>query len=553
MLTATAVPARWDLEVDVVCVGSGLGALTAAIAAHDAGASVAVLEKAPKLGGVCAYSGGEVFVCCNHKMAVAGAPDSPEAGRAYLGYLAGGYADPELAAILFDQGPKVARYVEEHAGVKWKCIRDFPDYHYPHAPGTAKTGRYLEVELFDGKQLGPWQKKTYLTPHMPPGITHDELFAWGGLATITRWDFALMGKRVAKDVRGMGPGMMGYFIKAVVIDRAIPAHVETPVRALVVDRGRVVGVRAERGGADFYVRAGKGVVLATGGYDWNEKLARQHEQLPEWHSMCQPSVEGDNIVLGGEVGAALARVPSHNLGMFFGYRIPGEEHDGRPLYRASWEGGYPHAIWVNRAGQRFCDESFYREYLPKVRAWDGLRQDHPNYPPFLIFDQSYRDKYAFATYMPGMEAPEEVLARAATPRELAVKLGIDPDGLEATITRFNRFAVEGQDPDFGRGSYPWAAVMTGDKSRPNPNVGPLDRGPYYGVRLVPVGVGVNSVGLETDGHARVRHVRGDAIPGLYACGNAAAALDTGAGYQSGLSNLRGMTWGFLAGQHAART
>jgi 3-oxosteroid 1-dehydrogenase len=268
--------------------------------------------------------------------------------------------------------------------------------------------------------------------------------------------------------------------------------------------------------------------------------------------MCQPSVAGDNILLGGEVGAALARVPSHNLGMFFGYRIPGEEQEGAPLYRASWEGGYPHALWVNRAGKRFGDEAFYRDYVPKVRAWDGLAQDHPNYPPFLVFDQNYRDKYAFATYLPGMEAPEDVLARAATPRELAARLGIDPDGLEATIARFNVHAAEGVDPDFGRGSYPWAAMMTGDKTRPNPNLGPLDRPPYYGVRLVPVGVGINAVGLETNAFAQVMHVRGRAIPGLYACGNSAAALDTGAGYQSGLSNLRGMTWGWIAGRHATR-
>ena len=539
----------WTEEVDIVAVGSGLGGLTAAIAAHDEGAEVVVLEKAPKLGGVCAYSGGEVFVCCNHKMAAEGRPDSPAEAMRYLEFLAGGYADVDLQKVLFETGPAVARYLEDKAGVRWKTIKGFPDYHYPHAPGTVSHGRYLEVELFEGAELGPWQKKTYSSPHMPPGITHDELFGWGGLAMITKWDFGLMARRVHKDIRGMGPGMMGYFVKAAMIDRGIPAHVDTAVRELLVEDGGVVGVRTDKA----RIRARRGVILAIGGYDWNQKVARQHEQLPEWRSMCQPSVAGDNIVLGGEVGAALARVPSHNLGMFFGYRIPGEEHDGAPLYRASWEGGYPHALWVNRAGKRFADEAFYRDYLPKVRAWDGLAQDHPNYPPFLIFDQNYRDKYAFATYLPGMEAPEDVLARAATPRELAAVLGIDPDGLEATIARFNVHAAEGVDPDFGRGSYPWAAMMTGDKTRPNPNLGPLDRPPYYGVRLLPVGVGINSVGLETNAFAQVMHVRGRAIPGLYACGNSAAALDTGAGYQSGLSNLRGMTWGWIAGRHAART
>jgi 3-oxosteroid 1-dehydrogenase len=221
------------------------------------------------------------------------------------------------------------------------------------------------------------------------------------------------------------------------------------------------------------------------------------------------------------------------------------------LYRASWEGGYPHAIWVNRAGQRFGDESFYRDYLPRCREWDGALQAHPNYPPYLIFDQSYRDKYAFATYLPGMEVPEEVLARGETPAELAEKLGVDPRGLTETIARFNSFADGEVDPDFGRGTYPWAAMMTGDRSRPNPNMGPLDKPPYYGVALVPVGVGINSHGLETNEHAQVMHVRGRPIEGLYACGNSAAPLDTGAGYQSGLSNLRGLTWGYLAALHAA--
>src|SRR5690606_27127937 len=123
--------------------------------------------------------------------------------------------------------------------------------------------------------------------------------------------------------------------------------------------------------------ARRGEVLAMGGYDWNESMARSFEGLPAWRSMVQPTVEGDHVACAGELGAALAGVPAYNLGMFFGYRVPGETHEGKPLWRASWEGGYPHAIWVDRSGRRFGDESFYRDYLPKVRAWDGVRQEHP--------------------------------------------------------------------------------------------------------------------------------------------------------------------------------
>lgn len=154
------------------------------------------------------------------------------------------------------------------------------------------------------------------------------------------------------------------------------------------------------------------------------------------------------------MGAQLAGVPSMNLGMFFGFQIPGEEHDGAPLWRASWEGGYPHAIWVNAEGERFCDEAFYKEYLPKVRHWDGKKQTQPNFPPYLIFDQNFRDKYCFGTYLPGMELPGAVVVQAATPRELAEKLGISADGLEATLKRFNGLADKAVDEDFGRGNYP---------------------------------------------------------------------------------------------------
>jgi 3-oxosteroid 1-dehydrogenase len=542
---------KWDLTVDVVAVGSGLGGLTAAIVAHDAGHEAAVLEKAPKLGGVSAYSGGEVFLPDNHLLHAAGLSDSRAQGLAYLRFLAAGYADPALTEVLADTGLTAVRYLEERAGVRWKIIKGFPDYHYPKAPGAAAAGRYLEVALFEGAQLGSWQKKTYLSPHMPNGIDHDELFAWGGFVNVLRWDFALMARRFTQDYRGFGPGMMAYLVKAAMIDRNIPAFVTTPVRELIVEDGAVAGVRAEREGKDFFVRARRGVVLAAGGYDWHPDLARWFEHLPEWQSMVQPSVAGDAMVMAQEIGAAVAAVPAQNLGLFFGYQVPGEEHEGKPLMRGSWEGGFPHAIWVNRAGKRFGDESFYRDYLPKTRAWDGVLQAQPNFPPYLVFDTSFRDKYPLGTFLPGQDLPKALVARADTLRGLAGELGIDADGLEATVARFNRFAEEGVDHDFGRGTYPWAAMMTGDRTRPNPNLGPLDKPPYYGLRLRVASVGVNAAGLRTNASAQVMHVRGRPIPGLYAAGNSAAPLDTGAGYQSGLANLRGIVGGYLSGKHAA--
>jgi len=543
---------HWDLEVDLVAVGSGLGAISAAIAACDGGLSVAVLEKAPRLGGVSGFGGGEVFVPNNHRMRELGIEDSDEAGRRYFEFLSAGFADAELQATLLAQMRPAIEYMGERAGVRWTAVEGLPDYYFPDAPGSHRGGRYLSVELFDGKSLGPWQTRTYpMTPHVPPGALHREMYAWGGLACVTSWDYELIGQRLASDQRSFGPGLMGWFIKAAMVDRVIPAFVDAPVRELVAEAGAVVGVRAEREGRDFRVRARRGVVLSTGGYDHDRALARQFEAMPDWNSACPPYLHGDHLVMAGELGAAIAAVPPTDLAMFYGYQIPGEESDGQPLYRSSWECGCPHALWVNRAGRRFCDESFYKDYQPRLRQWDGRTQSMPNVPPFLIFDQSYRDRYPLGSFMPGQPLPPELAVQADTPRALAERLGIDADEFERTLARFNEFARKGEDPDFGKGTRPWSVRLTGDQSYKNPCLGPVERPPFYGVRLVPVSVGINSHGLRTDASARVVRLRGHPIPGLYAVGNSAALLDLGGGYQSGTSNMRAITWGWIAGRHAA--
>lgn len=548
-------PQKWDVEVDFVSVGSGIGGLSAAIVAHDAGATAIVLEKSALVGGVTAHSFGEVWVPNNHVAKAAGLKDSREEALSHLEFLAGGFAIPELQAAFLDTAPIACQYFCEKVGIRLKVIKDFSDYHYPVAPGGVQQGRFLEIEPFKGADLGDWQKKTRMSPHVPNGITHDDMFGWGGSAAFAEWDFELMGKRLQEDYRTFGPGLVAAFAKAALLDRGVPAYLETPVRELIIDDGTVIGVRAEREGKDFYVRARKGVTLAIGGYDWNPELATYYEQMPkaDWHSAAPPQVEGDNFILGGEIGAAIATVPPLNMAVLLGYHIPGEELEGKPVWRLLFESGFPHAILVNREGKRFGDESFYKDIQPKTHIWDGLKQEYTNFPPYLIVDQSYRDKYLLGTYQPGQPIPEELLKKGNTPQELAEKLGIDGEALAATIQRFNEFVPTGVDADFGRGSYPWANFMAGDlRVSPNPNLGALNKPPYYGMPLAQVATGINAGGLKVNANSQVMHVRGNPIPGLYAVGNSAAYLDLGAGYQSGFANCRGITWGYIAAKHATR-
>ena len=224
-----------------------------------------------------------------------------------------------------------------------------------------------------------------------------------------------------------------------------------------------------------------------------------------------------------------------------------------PLWRsAGFEAGLPHAILVNDAGERFADESFYKDLLPRARTWDGARQRYVNLPMFLILDDQHRSRYALAGFPPGAPLPEAVAVTRPTLEGLAVALGLDPVRLCATVDRFNAQVAAGSDPDFGRGTVPWARIMAGDlRHQPNPNLGPLERPPFTGLRLTPVSGGINAAGLRFDASARVVHVSGRPIAGLYAAGNATAHLDVGAGYQSGIAHLRGLVWGAVAARHAA--
>jgi len=215
--------------------------------------------------------------------------------------------------------------------------------------------------------------------------------------------------------------------------------------------------------------------------------------------------------------------------------------------------GTPHSIIVNRRGERFANDSFYPDVATKVARFDGQEEGMPNWPAWLVFDDNMRERYGLLPFFPGQELAEGMAQSAATLEELAALTGIDAAGLKAAVQRFNGHCETGVDPDFGRGTVPWGALMTGDPSlEKNPNMAPLTKAPFHAVKLERVVMGTPSTGLKVDEFAQVINARGEAVRGLYAAGNAAAWIDIGGGYNSGISNTRGLLQGFVAARDMLR-
>jgi len=529
VIKQSGIPERWDLEVDLVAVGSSSGGLVAAIIAHDLGLRSVVLEKADRLGGCTALSGGVIWVPCNHRMLEMGLSDCREEALTYIRGISLGRHDEKNLAAYLDNGPEMVRYIEEHTPLKLK-VEGSPDY-YADLPGGKSNGRKLVSDPELMTKLMVEAEKRY------PLINKIRCDPVRGFAGI-RGPWA------------EGHGLIGPLVLAC-LDRGISICTNTRARQLIIQDGRVIGLRAEREGRDFFVKGTKGVLLSCGGYEWNEEMCKRFINTPSLHGGTPPSNEGDGHIMAMEIGAAVALM---DHGIFLPViHIPGEEIDGKPLYRSTAL-GYPGNILVNRYGRRCCNESFYPDVARAFLAYDKVRSELANAPLFWIADQSFRDRMPVGNLRPGMETGNW-LHRADTLTELAQQLGLASDNLKKTVERFNSFASEGHDPDFLRGETTydrWFATRAYPEWKPNPALGPLEKPPFYGTQLHLGSLG-NLGGLVTNANAQIMNVRGEIIPGLYGTGNTTALLSHGFSYDSGSSQGKSMIFGYIAARHMVRS
>jgi 3-oxosteroid 1-dehydrogenase len=545
---------QWDEDFDVVCVGSGLGGLSAALTAAERGTRAIVLEKFELLGGVSALSSGQLWLGPNHLQEPEGVADNDADADSYLSHLSQGFATPDRRRVFIERGREALRYFTDVIGIEMTVVKGLPDYYYPAVKGSRSQGRYVEVLPFKAERLGALADKVLTSPY-GDGYSYTTSNEWVQMQSGGEHVGACLQRHVAAGERCAGAGLAAAQVLAAQ-ERGVELRASTEVIELVVEDGEVTGVVARDGSGTKRIRARLGVVLATGGYDWKESFVRAFDALPQAGSMAPPTVSGDHIVMAAKAGAIAvpARAPSQSP-IFIGYKVPAETIYGKTSYRM-WLPGTPHCIAVNRYGRRFANDGFYPDVATKVARFDGQEEGQPNWPAWIVFDQNMVDKYGLMPSWPGQPLSEGMATSANTLSELARRVGINSAGLETTVHRFNAFCKLGIDEDFARGSVPWGRIMTGDPRLDNPNMAPLVKPPFYAVKMERVAMGVPTAGLPIDTDGRVLDPSDRPIRGLYAAGNSAAWLDIGGGYNSGIANTRGMLYGYLSvlhmtGQHAA--
>ena len=533
-------------EVDVIVLGSGAAGMAAALAAHEAGASVALVERGDRVGGTSAISGGVIWVADNPRMRAAGMADSREDALAYFRSLAHGDLVDTVLEAFVDRGPEALAFLEEIGALKVAVLPGYPDY-YLDRPGAKPEGsRALDHDLFALDELGEWAARIYAIEEPKPLMLRETPL--GGAAAMP--PMAVLGERMALRQCGFGQAMVARLLKACLV-RGIAPLLGVETHRLVRDGERIAGIAGTREGAPFALAARRGVVIATGGFEWDQDLRQTFLRGPVTAPASPPTARGTGLSLAMAAGAKLGNMTSAWWAPTLvdpQARWASGEPRAQPVLI---ERTVPHSIMVNRKARRFCNEAANYSALGGVfHQFDPATYDYPNLPAYLIFDAQFAALYPLGLRQPGQPMPDWVM-RADTIEGLAAAIGLDPASLADTIARFNAHADAGHDPDFGRGTSAYDHFY-GDRSREGAAVtlGAIREAPFYAVEIASGLLGTNG-GPRTDGAARILGHDGAPIPGLLGAGNA-IACPTG-GIYAGAGGTLGpaLTFGYIAGRTAA--
>jgi 3-oxosteroid 1-dehydrogenase len=557
----------FDHEVDVLVVGSGGGGMTAALKANATGLDTLIVEKSAQFGGSTALSGGGIWVPGAPSQRRAGYQPSPDDVLTYLKAITGGLVTDARLRRYVEAAPEMMDFLEESSPwfeFVWKP--GYADY-YPELPGGSERGSTINVPEIDLRVLGD-EERNLLTPLAlaPRGIWFApkdlRLFYqvrqnWRGKAVLLKLIWRMVRAHVFGDrMAAIGQSLMAR-MRLALQEHDIPLWLGAPMTELITDvDGRVVGAVVERGGAPQRIGARHGVILASGGFDHDMAWRREH--LPELESdwsFGNPASMGDGIRAGEKVGASTDLLDE-------AWWFPAICWPGGRLQFMLNERMMPSQFVVNGDGKRFVNEA--APYMDFAHAMiDGQRTGVTHVPCWLVTDIGSFHRYVVAGHLPIPKVPfAPVLTGRKVPRawldsgvvkqgnsfeELAAEIGVPADQLRKTADRFNELARTGHDDDFNRGDSAYDNYY-GDPTLPNPNLHPLGKGPYYAFQIILGDLGTSG-GLRTDEFARVLRDDDTTIDGLYATGNATAAVMGRSYAGAGATIGPAMTFGYVAAQH----
>jgi len=539
-------------QYDLIIVGSGAGGLSAGITAKLAGLRPLILEKTPLIGGSSSLSGGVLWLPDNLLMKRDGIADSREAALRYMAnFVQEGdpASTPARREAYVDTIDPMLKSLEDQ-GMKYLRCPGYADY-YDHLPG-GHTDRALQAELFDISRLGSWKNKL-----RPPGVPLPVRTGEG--AKLMRVGITMDGKvmmaklvgRIVKNkltgktVYGSGGALQGRMLE-IALRLGVEIWTDAALQELDIVDGRVEGVHIIHEGVQKTLKAGRGVLVTTGGFSRNAEMRHKYQREPattEW-TQANPGDTGDGINAMQQAGAALGWMDESWWVM--GFPAGGQNLPVVP------ELIKPHGILVDASGQRFVNEA--RSYMEVGTTCYARNETVKAIPAWCIMDSQHRKRYMFAMKPPG-RIPKEWVEKEWVYTDdsiagLARKCGVDPAGLEATVQRFNGFCETGIDTDFHRGDNAYAQYWADPTCKPNGSLGKIEKGPFWAAPLVPGDVGTCG-GVITDPSARVLREDGSVIEGLYAAGNCAAPLAGGNYIGAGLSIGASSVFGYIAAKHAA--
>lgn len=535
-------------EVDVAVVGSGAAGLSAALSAAVRGAEVIILEKSEWLGGTSAMSGAGTWIPCNRLAREAGIHDSPEDAMRYLRAASPeGWSktDEPLWQSFVDHAPAMIDFLEAHSKLRFQIV-DEPD---PMAEldGGVAGGRQLTPRLLNRRIAGRFAHQIRRST-LPQCLTYNEAKKYNVYEQPVRATLALGPRWLYRTA--IGRVACGQALVAGLLD-ACHAHgcrIVTNARVEALsqdpDTGRIEGLSYGSPGGSTTVRARQGVVLATGGFEWDSAMLGRHFAGPVDRLGSPNTNTGDGQKLAADAGASMERMDQANIYATLPTRYEGAAHGMPAMFHAS-----PHCVVVDRDSRRFVSEYDYNigEALDRRDPTTG---EPLHLPAWLIGDRRFLNHSLLFRFKARLE--DGFMVRAPTLPDLASLIDVPADALRDSIERFNGFVATGRDADFRRGESVWERYMAGHGGGSgNPALGAIEKPPFVACRFNRSILGTKG-GARTNAAGQVVRPDGRVIGGLYCAGNAMANPFGTRAVGSGTTIGPCLTWGYICGLNITR-